>query len=77
MSVSTPTRAAAGGARADASLKEFDELSRILSFRDYISKRQIASKSREDDAILAAVNDLIGRLQRSLAPVVAAPKNAC
>jgi hypothetical protein len=34
---------------------------KILSFRDYISKHHTATTSREEDAILGAVDDLVGR----------------
>jgi len=47
---------------------EFARLQKILSFKDYISKHRTAATSPEEDAILGAVNDLAGRLQRSLSP---------
>jgi hypothetical protein len=47
---------------------ELARLQKILSFRDYISKHRTAATSPEEDAILGAVNDLVGRLQRTLSP---------
>jgi hypothetical protein len=59
-------------ARVDAFIEsKADELARlqkILSFRDYISKHQTATTSREEVAILGAVDDLVGRLQCNLSP---------
>jgi hypothetical protein len=45
---------------------ELAKLQKILSFRDYISKQQNTAASREEEAILDAVNDLISRLQHHL-----------
>jgi hypothetical protein len=57
-------------ARVDAFIEsradELARLQKILSFRNYISKRRTAPTSPEDDAILGAVNDLAARLQHSL-----------
>ena len=47
---------------------ELARLQEILSCSAYISKHQTATTSREEDAILGAVDDLVGRLQRSLSP---------
>jgi hypothetical protein len=44
------------------------KLWKVLSFRDYLAKQGKAVTSPEEDAILGAVNDLVGRLQRSLSP---------
>lgn len=57
-------------AQADAFIEsKADELARlqkVLAFRDHISRQRSASTTREEEAILEAVNDLIGRLQLSL-----------
>jgi hypothetical protein len=59
-------------ARVDAFIEskadELASLQKILSFRHYISTCRTAATSPEEDAILGAVNDLVGRLQRNLSP---------
>lgn len=59
-------------ARVDAFIEskadEFARLQKILSFKDYISKNYQSETSPEEDAILEAVNDLVGRLQCGLSP---------
>ena len=41
-------------------------LQKIVAFRDYLSRHQKAPTSREEIAILGAVEDLLERLRRSL-----------
>lgn len=57
-------------AQADAFIEaKADELARlqkILTFRDYISREPGEARSCEEEAILQAANDLIGRLQSGL-----------
>jgi hypothetical protein len=57
-------------ARLDAFIEsKADELARlqkIISFRDYLSRQHADTKSREQDPVLRAIDDLIRRLQRSL-----------
>jgi hypothetical protein len=59
-------------ARVDAFIEgkadELCRLQKILSFRDYISKHLTSAASPEEDAILAAANDLIERLQGCVSP---------
>jgi hypothetical protein len=49
-------------ARAD----ELARLQKILAFRDYLAREPGAPRSPEEEAILQATNDLIGRLQHGL-----------
>jgi hypothetical protein len=59
-------------AQADAFIEskadELGRLQKILSFRDYISSRVTDAISREEEAILRAADDLIGRLRSILSP---------
>jgi hypothetical protein len=41
-----------------------------LSFRDYLSKKRTAAASPEENAVLGAADDLIGRLRFSLSAEV-------
>src|SRR3974390_2376500 len=41
-------------------------LQKIVTFRDYLSRHQKARTSREEIAILGAVEDLLERIRRSL-----------
>jgi hypothetical protein len=49
---------------------EFVRLQKILSFRDYFSTNRTAAASPEENAILGAADDLIGRLRLSLSAEV-------
>ena len=57
-------------AQADAFIEgKADQLSRlqkILSFRDYLTAQLAAVTSPEEAALIDAVNDLVGRLQRDV-----------
>jgi hypothetical protein len=59
-------------ARVDAFVEskadELGRLQKILSLRDYILNHHTDAAAPEVDAILAAANDLIERLQQSLSP---------
>lgn len=57
-------------ARVDAFIEskadELVRLQKIVAFRNYLSSQQMAPTSREEAAILGAVDDLLKRLRRSL-----------
>jgi hypothetical protein len=59
-------------ARVDAFVEskadELGRLQKILSLRDYILNRHTHATAPEVDAILAAANNLIERLQQGLSP---------
>lgn len=52
----------------ESKANEYARLQKVLSLRGYISKHRTLAPSPEEDAILAAVDDLVGRLEHGLSP---------